>query len=71
MDRRDARAVSELMYLMRFLRRRAQQIAFQLIDQALRWQVPFNVILADAGYGRNASFLRMTRRAQTAVCLWS
>jgi SRSO17 transposase len=35
-----------------------QEIAFQLIDQALHWQGPFNVIVADAGYGRNAGFLK-------------
>ena len=35
-----------------------QEIALQLIDQALQWQVPFKVLVADAGYGRNAAFLK-------------
>ncbi|HYU73473.1 MAG TPA: IS701 family transposase [Ktedonobacteraceae bacterium] len=45
------------------------EIALQLIDQALRWQVPFKVILADAGYGRNASFLKgLEERKLHYVC---
>ncbi len=39
-----------------------QEITLQLIDQALQWQVPFNVIVADAGYGRIAGFLRGLER---------
>jgi SRSO17 transposase len=46
-----------------------QEIALQLIDQALQWQVPFNVIVADAGYGRNASFLKgLEERKLRYVC---
>lgn len=45
------------------------EIALQLIDQALQWQVPFNVILADAGYGRNAGFLKgLEERKLQYVC---
>jgi SRSO17 transposase len=46
-----------------------QEIALQLIDQALQWQVPFNVIVADAGYGRNAGFLKgLEERQLRYVC---
>ena len=46
-----------------------QEIALQLIDQALRWQIPFKVIVADAGYGRNASFLKgLEERQLQYVC---
>jgi SRSO17 transposase len=46
-----------------------QEIALQLIDQALQWQVPFNVIVADAGYGRNAGFLKgLEERKLRSVC---
>jgi SRSO17 transposase len=46
-----------------------QEIALQQIDQALQWQVPFNVIVADAGYGRNAGFLKgLEERQLRYVC---
>ncbi len=32
--------------------------ALMLIDRARQWKVPFKLVLADAGYGRNANFLK-------------
>ena len=44
-------------------------IALGLIDQARAWQVPFRMVLADAGYGRVASFIRgLDDRQLSYVC---
>ena len=55
-----------------------QEIALQLIDQALQWQVPFNVIVADAGYGRNLRYVcgvecifGVRRPEEVALAQWS
>ena len=33
-------------------------LALAVIDQAQAWHVPFRIVLADAGYGRVASFIK-------------
>ena len=46
-----------------------QEIALALIDQALQWQVPCKVIVADAGYGRNVGFVKgLEERQLRYVC---
>jgi SRSO17 transposase len=34
------------------------QIALSLVDLSREWAVPFEVVVADSGYGKNPSFLR-------------
>src|SRR6266536_3489769 len=44
-------------------------VALLLIDRALQWQVPFKLVLADAGYGRNAHFLKgLEERKLLSAC---
>jgi SRSO17 transposase len=45
------------------------QIALTLIDRARDWQVAFRVVVADAGYGENPTFLRgLDERGLAYVC---
>jgi SRSO17 transposase len=45
------------------------QMALTLIDRARAWHVPFRVVVADAGYGENPSFLRgLDERGLAYVC---
>ncbi len=44
-------------------------VALAVIDRARAWGVPFRVVLADAGYGRQASFIRrLEERALLYAC---
>ena len=44
-------------------------LALALIDQARAWHVPFRMVLADAGYGRMASFVKgLEARNLSYVC---
>lgn len=44
-------------------------LALAVIDQARAWQVPFRIVLADAGYGRIASFIKgLEERHLAYVC---
>ena len=44
-------------------------LALAVIDQARAWHVPFRMVLADAGYGRVASFIKgLEARNLTYVC---
>lgn len=44
-------------------------LALALVDRAQDWNVPFALVLADAGYGRNAEFLRgLESRQLTYAC---
>ena len=49
--------------------RTKHDVALALIDRAQDWHVPFSLVLADAGYGRNAEFLRgLEARQLTYAC---
>ena len=46
-----------------------QDVALLLIDRARQWPVPFKLVLADAGYGRNANFLKgLEERQLLSAC---
>lgn len=45
------------------------QVALSLIDRALEWEVPFEFVVADAGYGDNPNFLEgLEKRKVAYVC---
>lgn len=45
------------------------QLALELVDQAGEWEVPFDVVVADSGYGDNPNFLRgLEKRGISYVC---
>jgi SRSO17 transposase len=45
------------------------QIALSLVEEARRWGVPFEVVVADCGYGDNPNFLRgLEEREISYVC---
>jgi SRSO17 transposase len=45
------------------------QIAISMIEQAKEWEVPFEFVVADAGYGDNPSFLEgLDKREVAYVC---
>ncbi len=45
------------------------QIALSLVDLSREWEVPFEVVVADSGYGKNPSFLRgLEQRELAYVC---
>jgi SRSO17 transposase len=45
------------------------QIALSLVDLSREWEVPFEVVVADCGYGKNPDFLRSLEEREVAyVC---
>jgi SRSO17 transposase len=45
------------------------QIALSLVDLSREWEVPFEVVVADSGYGKNPDFLRSLEEREVAyVC---
>lgn len=45
------------------------QLALELVDQAGEWEVPFDAVVADSGYGDNPNFLRgLEKRGISYVC---
>jgi SRSO17 transposase len=45
------------------------QIALSLVDLSREWEVPFDVVVADSGYGANPNFLGgLEERKVAYVC---
>jgi SRSO17 transposase len=53
----------------RVIFRSKPQIALSVVDLSRKWEVPFEVVVADSGYGKNPSFLKgLEERKLSYVC---